>query len=78
MLYLGPLFSETPKSPGKWRDWENWRWDAKQEKDETLGGSHGLGSLRVPLKGVCKGYYKGSVRVLEYRALNNYQYYLGE
>ena len=29
----------------------------------------------VPLKGVYKGYSKGSRSVLEYRGLNNYQYY---
>eukprot|EP00439_Symbiodinium_sp_Y106_P001731 s1883_g1.t1 len=36
---------EEAQGEGKWRDWENWRWDAKQEKDETLGGSHGSVSV---------------------------------
>ena len=63
---------------------------AAQERCPTGGHQHALlrsrpccpGSCQRSVGGIgrqvlCKGYYEASTRVLWYRGLNNYQYYLG-
>ena len=46
-----------------------------------MKGQLGIGGLIIRIgflaRALYKGYYKGSIRVLYYRGLNNYLYYFG-